>query len=317
MYQRTIIKGLTLALCTNGLVDGMRLMHKTTSLHQSIKTLSTPPDDGLITLTIGLALQNVDQLGSHLQAVSEPSSPNYGSYLDLDGINDMFAPSKESRAAVHTWLRDAGVEHIADDGHHINFATSISKANLMLNSYFQNFDVDGVQKLRTREYSIPNHLAKHIDLVSPTTFFGRSKPQAVLPHAVDQLAGAQPLSQHQTRALPGLSVQKCAQLIEPLCLMALYNYPRFVASNASGSRVGFTSFLNQSAVLSDLHLYQKAYGLPNSNFSVALINGGVDHQYEPNLGGKKQFREANLDSQFLSAVTMTLPITEFITGGNP
>lgn len=292
-------------------------MHRTTSLHHSVKTLSTPPEDRLITLTISLALQNVEQLGHHLQTVSNPSSPKYGAHLDLEDIDAIFGPSNESRAAVHTWLQDAGVKHIVDDGHHINFATTVSKANFMLNSYFQHFDVDGVQKLRTREYSIPNHLAKHIDLISPTTFFGRTKPQAVLPQAVDQLPERQPLFRRQTWASSGLPGQECTRLIQPLCLMALYNYPHFVASNISGSRVGFTSFLNQSASLSDLHLYQRVYGLPVNNFSVSLINGGVDHQYEPNIGGQKQFREANLDSQFLSAVTMTLPITQFITGGKP
>jgi tripeptidyl-peptidase-1 len=310
-----MIRGFALMLYSSGLVNGMKLMHKTTSPHSSIRVLSTPPDDHLITLTISLALQNIDQLGYHLQAVSEPSSPKYGAYLDLDDIDAMFAPSGESRVAVHTWLKDAGVAHVADDGYHINFATTISNANLMLNSCFQNFDIDGVLKLRTREYFIPGELAKHIDLISPTTFFGRTKPQAVLPHAVDQLAEALPLSQRQTKAWPGLPVQSCTQLIEPLCLMALYNYPHFVASNTSGSRVGFTSFLNQSAMLSDLQLYQKLYDLPVSNFSVVLINGGVDHQSD--YDGNNPHLEANLDSQFLSAVTMTLPVTEFITGGKP
>lgn len=164
--------------------------------------------------------------------------------------------------------------------------------------------VDGVQKLRTLEYSIPDELYEHIDLVSPTTFFGKTKAHAVVPPP-EMLEG---LASRQTAN----KTLNCERLIEPGCLEEMYNYADYPISPSSKSRVGFGSFLNQSARQEDLSKYQRDYGLPMTNFSVTLINGGEDHQ-DP----RGDIGEANLDSQFISAVAKSLPLTQFITGGSP
>jgi tripeptidyl-peptidase-1 len=277
-------------------------MSKMTTLHPSIKALSLPGDSQLITLQVGIKLQNINQLQEKLKAVSTPNSPDYGKYLDAYDINKLFSPSDASRTAVLGWLKDVGVTDIADHGSYINFATTVSNANRMLSSSFQNFDVAGVKKLRTLEYSVPDDLAEHIDLVSPTTFFGRTQAHAVTP----------PQDTRRYRRQNSNTTLNCARLIGPGCLEKMYNYGNYRETADSGSRVGFGSFLNQSAMQNDLTLYQKAYGLPLNNFSVVLINGGKDHQ-DPS----RDFGEANLDSQFMSAVVKTLPITEFITAGKP
>jgi tripeptidyl-peptidase-1 len=306
MYPGAVL----LALCASGLASGMRLMSKTVSLHPSVKALNIPNDDHLITLSINLKLNNIEQLPYHLKSISDPNSPSYGNYLDKDGINALFGPSDESRTAVLTWLKSAGVTDVADFGDYINFGTTISKANTMLGSFFQNFDVDGVKKLRTLEYSVPDEVADHIELVSPTTFFGRTKAHAITPPAPKHIRKSPRPYPRQFRN----TTLNCARIIEPGCLEKMYNYGSYKESRTSGSRVGFGSFLNQSAIQRDLTAYQKAYGLPLNNFSVVLINGAVDYQFRPMPAA---FTEANLDSQFLSAVVGTLPMTEFITAGKP
>jgi tripeptidyl-peptidase-1 len=280
-------------------------MSKTYALPASVHALSLPAEDQVMTLQIGLKLQNIEQLEEKLKAVSTPGSPDYGKYMEADEVNEMFNPSEESRAAVKAWLKDAGVTEVADFGWYINFATSVSNANSMLGSSFQNFMVDGVEKLRTLEYSIPDNLVDHVELLSPTTFFGRTK--ANMP--VKKLA--RPTWRMGARQASNSSVN-CAKLTEPPCLEEMYNYGGYNESADSGSRVGFGSFLNQSAIQTDLTLYQKDYGLPLTNFSVVLINGGEDHQ-DP----KRDHGEANLDSQFMAASAKSLPMTQFITAGKP
>jgi tripeptidyl-peptidase-1 len=289
------------------LVDGAKLMSQRTSLPASVKVANIPSGDQIMTLQVALAFQNINQLEETLKAVSTPSSPDYGKYLDAEQVNEMFNPSPASRDAVMAWLKDSGVTDIADFGSYINFATTVSNANAMLNSRFQNYIVDGVQKLRTLQYSVPDDLADHIALISPTTFFGRTKAQAAIPPPEVEAKQAE-LVRRQTAN----ETANCAKLIEPSCLESMYNYGSYKALNTSGSRVGFGSFLNQSALQKDLTLYQKAYNLPANNFTVTLINGGVDHQ-NPDL----DFGEANLDSQFMMAVVKALPMTEFITAGKP
>jgi len=284
-------------------VNGATLMSKMTALHPSVKLVGLPEDSQPITLQVGLKLQRIGELQERLKAVSTPDSPDYGRYMDADAINKLFTPSDASRTKVLGWLKQAGITDMADHGSYINFVTTVSNANKMLNSSFQNFDVAGVKKLRTLEYSVPDELAEHIDLVSPTTFFGRTKAHAVLPPKREYM----PYPRQNSN-----TTLNCARLIEPGCLEQMYSYGSYREDAASGSRVGFGSFLNQSAIQKDLTLYQKAYGLPLNNFSVVLINGGEDHQ-DPT----RDFGEANLDSQFMSAVVKTLPITEFITAGKP
>lgn len=284
--------------------NGATLMSKTMALPASVHMLNIPADDTTMTLQVGLKLQNIEGLEEKLKAVSTPGSPDYGKYLDADEVNQLFSPSETSRAAVMAWLKDAGVTEFADFGWYINFATTVSKANSMLTSSFKNFMVDGVEKLRTLEYSVPDELVEHIDLVSPTTFFGRTK--AHMPISREGLPRVLGVRQSSNTSL------NCARLTEPGCLEEMYNYGDYKEDATSGSRVGFGSFLNQSAIQTDLTLYQKAYELPLNNFSVVLINGGEDHQ-DP----KRDYGEANLDSQFMAAVAKTLPITEFITAGKP
>jgi tripeptidyl-peptidase-1 len=302
----TLKASLLVCASNHALVHGATLMSKMTALPASVKALSLPEDNQLITLQVGIRLQNIDQLQERLKAVSTPNSPDYGKYLDEADVDKLFGPSDASRTAVLGWLKQSGVTDTADHGSYINFATTVSNANRMLSSSFQNFDVDGVRKLRTLEYSVPDELADHIELVSPTTFFGRTQTHAVIP-ARD--AAPYPLRSPRQNSNTTLN---CARLIEPGCLEQMYNYGSYRESVSSGSRVGFGSFLNQSAIQKDLTLYQKAYGLPLNNFSVVLINGGDDHQ-DP----KRDHGEANLDSQFMAAVVKTLPITEFITAGKP
>lgn len=88
----------------------------------------------------------------------------------------------------------------------------------------------------------------------------------------------------------------------------------YTPSAKSGSKIAFGSFLNQSASFADLALFEQAYGYPNETFSVVGINGGTDLPQPPTA---EDDSEANLDSQIIVSLTHPLPVTEFITAGEP
>ncbi|KAK3935476.1 subtilisin-like protein [Diplogelasinospora grovesii] len=283
-------------------------MSKVTALPAGVRAVSIPSGDQIMTLQIGLKLQNIDQLEGRLRAVSTPGSPQYGKYLDAKEVNELFKPSTKSQAAVTSWLKSSGVrdEDIEYFGGYMNFATNVSSANTLLSTAFQNFVVEGALKLRTLRYSVPDEMAEHIEVISPTTFLGKThvhSPIMIHPPIGDR--------RHSSRSIDAQQVD-CSRLIVPACLERMYNYGTYKESATSGSRVGFGSFLNESAIQSDLTMYQRLYGLPPTNFSTTLINGGVDHQ-DPRI----TVGEANLDSQFMSAVAKTLPVRQFITAGKP
>jgi tripeptidyl-peptidase-1 len=255
--------------------------------------------DETITLQIGLRLQNIDQLEDMLRAVSEPSSPDYGKYKGATEVSDLFKPAESAKTEVMNWLASQGITDVSDEGWHINFATTVGKVNEMLGASFAHFDVEGVNKLRTMQYSIPDYMGEHIELITPTTFFGRAK--SIYP-VLDEPS---PLRRRQV-------VTNCARLVDPTCMEQMYNYGDYQADPASGSRVGFGSFLNQSARQQDLSLYLQRHSLPLTNFSSVIVNGGEDHQ-DP----RGEIGEANLDVQFMTAAVKSLPVTQFLTGGRP
>jgi tripeptidyl-peptidase-1 len=77
-------------------------------------------------------------------------------------------------------------------------------------------------------------------------------------------------------------------------LKELYNTVGYTPSEKSGSRIGFGSFLNQSAIYSDLFEYEDLFGIPHQNFSTILIAGATNDQDIATA----QFGEADLDVCF-------------------
>ncbi|KAB8298595.1 hypothetical protein EYC80_000774 [Monilinia laxa] len=297
MYPRTI---LCAGLLSQALPAYAAVMEKLAAA-PSGWTASETDSSSAIILTVGLAMQNIDKLESKLLAVSTPGNAEYGQHLDADEANAYFGPSTGANDAVTSWLTGAGAQNIVSDGHTITFATTIEKANSILNASFQTYTNNGVSKVRTTHYSVPDDVAKHIDLIFPTTYFGKTVANA--PTKISK------------RATPATSapIGACSKYVTPQCIKQLYSVGNYTPSVSSGSRIGFGSFLNQSALYTDLFQFEELFDIPAQNFSVTLINGGVNDQ-DPKTA---QIGEANLDVQNIIGVAHPLPVEEFITGGSP
>jgi tripeptidyl-peptidase-1 len=258
-----------------------------------------------IALQIGLVEQNIDQLESKLFAISTPGDAAYQQHMEKDDVDSLFTPSQDSVNKVTAWLKKNGVTHIHQDRSYINFATSVSTANKLLAAKFAHY-TDGTQtKLRTLSYDIPDELTEHIDLVTPTTYFGKTR--ALAPPS---LHFSKPASES---SLASRAVDKsCSDQITPKCIKELYNLVDYRADPRSGSKIGFGSFLNESAVHSDLMVFEKNFSIPIQDFKVQLINGGKEDQSPDSPHG-----EANLDVQLIVGTSHPIPVTEFITGGSP
>jgi tripeptidyl-peptidase I len=285
---------------------------------------STPSDSAHIVLQIALSMQNLDQLEAQLAVVSTPGSHSYGKYLDLDDVNDIFGASEESHAAVESWLSSSGVEDSTRNGNSIWFKTNVSIANAILDAKFKVYsDSTGATKLRTTEYSVPESLVDHVDLISPTTYFGKSKAMRIRKSAA--MRGTRPASMKRLtrRQVP----DSCNEILDldnytysvftPDCLKAVYNINGYTPDASSGSSIAFGSFLNESASFSDLTLYETHFDIPIQNFSVILVNpedGATDLPQPPSEANDG---EANLDVQNIVGLAHPLPVTEYITAGSP
>lgn len=266
-------------------------------------------------LILSSAYQNLDQLDSLLQSVSEPSSSKYGQYYDIDQVDAVFAASDKSVDSVTNWLHSSGATDVVNDRGIVRFTTTVGNANSMLDAKFKVYTNGKTTVLRTTKYSVPDDLSQHIDLISPTTYFSGLQAHVAIPRgspAVDTLAKRQYL---QPACLTTIEFQnESFTVLTPSCLKELYNIGDYSADPSSGSDIAFGNFLNQSASYVDLAQYEKTFNIPSQNFTVkALINGGVDNQ-DP---ATEMDDEANLDVDNIVALVDGLPIYAYITGGLP
>ncbi|KAE8138941.1 peptidase S8/S53 domain-containing protein [Aspergillus pseudotamarii] len=274
---------------------------KITAVPNGWSLVKHAPESDQITLSIALARQNLDQLETKLTALSTPGNAEYGQWLDQSGIETLFPTASDE--AVLRWLKNAGVTHVSRQGGLVNFATSVGTVNKLFDTTFSYYRNGPAQKLRTTQYSIPDDLAHAIDLVAPTVFFGKQQESVALPTHHKFAAGTKTAAGNVS----------CADLITPDCLADMYNFRGYKPRVSSGSKVGFGSFLNESANYADLALYEKRFNIPSQNFSVELINGATNDQNwtTASLG------EANLDVELIVGVSHPLPVMEFITAGTP
>jgi tripeptidyl-peptidase-1 len=267
-------------------------------------------ESSTISLSIGLAQQNLDQLEPKLLAVSTPGNAEYGQHLDYDDVLNLFAPTAEANSSVVSWLTSAGVSKISSDGHWVNFATTVGTANKLLNTTFKTYENSGTTKLRTTQYSVPDDLASYIDLISPTTYFGKtvaSMPRYTKVKREDNKPIRRSRVMRDDTPTKRSVDASCQTSITPTCIKELYSVGDYTPKVSSGSRVGFGSFLNQSALYADLFDFEDYYKIPSQNFSVTLINGGTNDQ----AVATAQVGEADLDVQNIIGVSHPMYVVSF------
>ncbi|QDS74942.1 hypothetical protein FKW77_004514 [Venturia effusa] len=321
MVSKTILGAIALSLAAgSNAAKAMRQMESVSKAMLASRgwtVAKTPAAQESITLQIALAFQNTDKIISTLLDLSNPKSPNYGKWLDRDEVNAIVQPSQQANEAVIKWLKSEGVSKVASDGTTVTFQTTIDTANRVLKADFQGYEKSGIVKIRTTDYSVPEDLAEHVDLIHPTTFFGKTKAFAPL-HAKfslppKKLAAASLEKSGLASSTDGPAPQKvpedCAVYTTPECMKLMYNIGNYTALASSGSRVGFGSFLSESADPEDLRLFLNYFGIPQQNHTKVEITKGAADLPDRGVG------ESDADVQIMIGIANPLPVTEFLTGG--
>lgn len=153
--------------------------------------------------------------------------------------------------------------------------------------------------MRTLQYSLPDDLKQHIDVVQPTTFFGmKSTRLTTTSSPVDKEFSAD-------------SIQASCGSTTPSCLSSLYNYGS--AQAYSNGRMGIAGFIGQYASQSDLSTFLSQQATQNNqdqSFTCVSINQGSCTTSGAGI-------EANLDTQYARAITEKIPNVFYSTGGSP
>ncbi|OJT09515.1 Tripeptidyl-peptidase sed3 [Trametes pubescens] len=289
-------------------------------------TKSAPaPADHIIELRIALPQPNFAELERHLYEVSDPFHDRYGQHLSKEEVESLVTPEPESVHLVNEWLASHGLyedslsRSPAKDWVLVKVPVTLAEEMLKTEYHVWTHDASGESVVRTTEYSIPEHLDDHVELVQPTTMFSRMRSLKTTFHINDVQekvaaapAAAPPIS--IPSASGGHVDASCNQTITITCLQQLYNAVGFTPSTKHGNEIGITGYLEEFANIQDLQSFyadQRPDAL-NSSFTTVLINGGLNNQTLSEAGG-----EANLDTQFAYGLTFPTPGTFWSTGGRP
>lgn len=193
------------------------------------------------------------------------------------GRKELKALSRPTAIAVKKvseWLRQSGVNaaDINVDGEWVNFVATIEQADAMLNTkfyFYRNQNRKNVIKIRTLEYSLPQELFEHIDLVQPTTRFAQIKPEGNAIHDKQSLGNAKSVPP------PAAVAVDCNITITPTCLRDLYSIKGFTPDPKKGGFIGVSGFLEEYAQYGDLAQWIPDYApwAAGANFTWTSING--------------------------------------------
>ncbi|KAK2463896.1 hypothetical protein APHAL10511_004068 [Amanita phalloides] len=292
------------------------LVKETVTIPRGWVKHSKASPDHVISLRIGLPQPNFPTLERLLYEVSDPDHSRYGQHLSKAEVEKLVAPHSGSVTAVNGWLAAYGLGEPeisrSPAGDWIKIAIPISVAEAMLDTEYHVYqhETDGGYLVRTPSYSLPKHLHEHIDIVQPTTMFGRFKPY--MSNAI-WLGEGNTVSQYQTVTEAGSVDPSCDNTITIKCLQQIYNATGYTPS-AKGNSIGITGYDGQYANLNDL---QKFYAdqrpdARGSSFKFVSVKGGTNPQ-NPSQAGI----EANLDVQFAFGLSHPIPGTFYSTPGAP
>lgn len=242
-----------------------------------------------VTLKIGLKQQHAAALEQTVLAISTPGNPDYGKHLSREELRSYVAPSTRATEEVSAWLAEYDIKPTVDNDW-MTITTNVTTANALLEANFNWYEYagGGGLKLRTLSYSVPDAVAPHVDLVQPTTRFGSLGAAKSNIFNMTIVEDVDEIAEMRFQASSTVAAAPCTTTVTPACLKALYNIG--YTPSEDGNLIAFASYLEQYARYDDLADFQEQY-LPaaiGQNFSVTLINGGLNDQASTEDSGKSK-----------------------------
>ena len=244
------------------------------SLRDDWVKLGKARSDHEIKLTFAIKQTSTSWLKETLKAVSYPSSPRYGQYLNFDEIAEHVHGRPESVRAVVETLTSAGVEDEKIDftlGR--DFAVvyaPVAKVEAIFSAEFFEFrhrELDEFKIVKSLDYTLPESLQGHLDFVFGIKEFPQ-KPRVFARKG----SGGDNLG------------------IDPQTIAKDYNTSGYVSTSPDNSQA-IAGFLKQYFSPSDLEKFQSKYNLP-----IRAVTKVVGENDASEAGA-----EAELDVQYISA----------------
>eukprot|EP00761_Pharyngomonas_kirbyi_P011124 gb/GECH01011148.1/.p1 GENE.gb/GECH01011148.1/~~gb/GECH01011148.1/.p1 ORF type:complete len:557 (+),score=103.76 gb/GECH01011148.1/:1-1671(+) len=239
-------------------------------------TQNKPARNERLTFSLALKQQNTDRLEEIFNAVSDPTSSEYGNHLTVDEITELVAPKQSTIDTVLQWLSSEGVtDHtMVPNKDFINIETTLAVAERLFGVEFHEIKHSKSDARLVRAhgpYTVPTHVAEHLDFVS-----------GVIAH---------PVSRKDVAGEPDASNPS----LTPTMIRKQYKVPSNLMVTNSKSTMAVAEFQGQYYSPSDLSTFFTKFGpVGNYNQKVAKVVG-TNKQNDPGV-------EASLDIQYIMGV---------------
>jgi tripeptidyl-peptidase I len=266
--------------------------------------------------------------------VSDPRHPRYSQHLSDAEVAELVRPKPETSELVNSWLSEHEIDPEAVSyspaGDWISLDVPVHKANRMLGceySVYQHQD-EKARLIRTPEWSLPQYLHDHVDLVEPTNSFIRPlkrSPRSTV--KFDALVPGEHVDYEGfsvSRANPNdtsLAAVCDTNLVTPNCLRTLYGTVNYTQKATSQNRIAIANYLGEVNLKSDLSTYLQKYrpDVPVSatEFAQISIDNGTTQQTPLTQAqiAKQIGVEGNLDVQTVVGISYPIPLISYSTGG--
>lgn len=136
-------------------------------------------------MRIALTQSNLDQADDFLLDVSHPESPNFGKHWTHEEIANKFAPSPETFDTVKSWLVSSGIapERISKSQSlgWLKFHATVAEAESLLKTEYHLYKHEiGKPHVACSDYHLPEHVAPHVDFITPGVNFDTKVPHGVV-----------------------------------------------------------------------------------------------------------------------------------------
>ncbi|KAK1968696.1 Pro-kumamolisin [Colletotrichum sublineola] len=302
---------------------------------------------------IGLTQSNLHRANEFMNDVAHPDSPNYGKHWTHEDIINTFAPSQEAIALVIEWLESEGIQRsrikLSKARNWVQFNGTVGELERLLKTEYHAYKHEqGHMHVACDRYHVPEHLAEHIDIITPSVHFDQrigqqreNNKQVLEEHQFEELK-KRSLNKRQvfeelgvksggkSAAIQGspdsgfapkqgatisnalMELTQCDTMITPSCLRALYNVPPGELK-ASNNTLGIVEYTPQAFLQGDLDLFFEQFEprLKGASPIVTLVgNAVVQTQNQSfNLNG-----ESALDLEFAMALIFPQQATLYQVG---
>ncbi|KAH7369691.1 protease S8 tripeptidyl peptidase-like protein I [Rhexocercosporidium sp. MPI-PUGE-AT-0058] len=283
----------------------------------------------IVPMKIGLTQTNLHLGYDYLMDVSSSDSDNYGKHWTPEQVHDAFAPKKETVESITQWLTDSGIQDsrimFYENKGWISVDVTVEEIEALLLAEYHEHEHSQTSKVRvgTDRYHVPEHLASHIDYITPgiklspvtkRTIERKAKRASHSIHApahISTPANEESVGISAAAAALPPALQNCGTEMTPDCIRALYSIPANPAP-VDGNSLGLYQQGSYFAE-SDVNLFYGKYAtyVPQNTFPInATIDGA---SYSVPAASELNSGEANIDIEMATSLIYPQTVTLYQT----